>query len=296
MSRASSGASARPASVTTLALLCSRHCRASSAMMHQRGADARDLVRRDRHADAVAADEDAAVERTGRDALGDPPREVRVVHRPARMGAEVDAGVGSRAAVTRALDCLLDARLERHAMVVGAERNVHALILMEGRHAARQALRRAPRYQDGSSWRERRSDDSRRDRRTSRSSAATAARDRVTGSLRRRSSTSSMRRRSASLSRSVRASYFATMPPQFCHTACRRPQARPHLVRPDAECAADARENRMVCLGRDAPYSPCPSAADRPRPARPRSSSTRAASCRSAPAAACRPSPRSGAP
>ena len=65
--------------------------------------------------------------------------------------------------------------------------------------AARRARRRAPTYQDGSSWAARRSDDSRRDARISRSSASTLCRERGGASARQRSSTSSMRSRSAAL-------------------------------------------------------------------------------------------------
>ena len=64
-------ASARSPSARTLASLCSRLSRRRRFVDDRRGADAGDLVGGDRHADARAAEEHAAVERAGRDGACD---------------------------------------------------------------------------------------------------------------------------------------------------------------------------------------------------------------------------------
>ena len=86
---------------------------------HRRGADAGDLVGGERHADAGAADQDAAIEFAGRDRAPDLGRVVGIVDRLVRVGAEV--------AVRRAqlVERVLDQFLQLEAGMVCANRDAH---------------------------------------------------------------------------------------------------------------------------------------------------------------------------
>ena len=85
----------------------------------QRGADARDLVRRDRHADAGSADEDPAVELVPGDARRHRLGEVRIVDGVGRARAEVV--IRDPELVEHALERVL----QRESCVIGAQRHLH---------------------------------------------------------------------------------------------------------------------------------------------------------------------------
>ncbi len=86
------------------------------------GADARHLVRGDRHADACAAQQDRARKFAGRDALRDFDRDIGIQHRLVRaVRAEVDQlELGVRRAQVP-----LDRLLERVGRFVAADRHFH---------------------------------------------------------------------------------------------------------------------------------------------------------------------------
>ena len=84
------------------------------------GADARHLVRRHRHADAAAAQNDAALRASSTDRLTNRRGEVRIVHRLRAVGAHVEhvAVLGDEEA--------LDRLLQLEARMIAANRDAHS--------------------------------------------------------------------------------------------------------------------------------------------------------------------------
>ena len=85
----------------------------------RRGADAGNLVGGDGHADARAADEDAALVLARGHGAGNGRGEIRIVDRVFRLGAEV--AIGNPASIQEALDVFL----ETHPRMIRADRDPH---------------------------------------------------------------------------------------------------------------------------------------------------------------------------
>src|SRR5262245_12615667 len=90
------------------------------AVVARSGSDAMDFVGSDAHADARAADQDAAFDFGGADGPGDFLRVIRVVHAAARIGTEVEHFV---AQLLQERD---DPQPDSHAAMVAADGDLHA--------------------------------------------------------------------------------------------------------------------------------------------------------------------------